>query len=116
MGETKGAMDVAEFGNVKNMVWQMSARPGRVSPRQLTEAVISALTEWNAAALDILSQQASRWIENPPAPHSLAAAVDQHRLLGALLQETERNLRMIRETSPCVELQTGTGTYESHWS
>jgi hypothetical protein len=107
---------MAERGSVKNMAWQTSGHPAAVNPQQLTEAVITALTQWNAAALDILSRQASSWIENPPASHSLAAAVDQHRLLGALLQETERNLRMFRETSPCAELRSGTGVYESHWS
>ena len=107
---------MAERGTVEKMVWQSATRPAPADVRQLTEAVIMALTEWNAAALDVLAQQASSWIENPPAAHSLAASVDQHRLLGALLEETERNLRLFRETSPCVEIRSKTGTYESRWS
>lgn len=101
---------------MENTIWQTSARPGSADVRRWAEAAIMALTEWNAAALDLLAQQASTWIENPPAAHALAASASQHRLLGALLQETERNLRLFRETSPCVEIQPKTGVYESRWS
>jgi hypothetical protein len=106
---------MAERGIVEQMVWQTPVHPVVADVRQLTEAAIMALTEWNAAALDALATQASNWIDNPPAAQSLAASVDQHRLLGALLQETERNLRIFREASPCVELQSKTGTYDSRW-
>ena len=107
---------MVEHGSTGNTALQAPARAATVNVRQLTEAVISALTEWNAAALELLSDQVSRWMENPPAPHLVAASVEQHRLLGALLQETERNLRTFRETSPCVEFQTRAGVYESRWS
>ncbi len=115
MWNQKGA-SMAECGSMESTVWQTSARPSPATVQQLAEAAIMALTEWNAAALDLLAQQASSWIENPPAVHALAASASQHRLLGALLQETERNLRIFRETSPCVEFQPKTGVYESRWS
>lgn len=107
---------MSEPESIENTACQSSGRPASINVRQLTEAVITALTGWNAAALELLSQQASAWIENPPATHLLAASADQHRLLGALLEETERNLRMFRETSPCAEFQSKTGTYQSRWS
>lgn len=109
---------MAKRGSMENLVWQGASRPAAapVNVRQVTEAVITALTEWNAAALDQLAQHASSWVENPPAASLLVAAADQYRLLGALLEETERNLRLFRETSPCVEFQRKTGTYESRWS
>ena len=107
---------MAECENAKSIAQETPVFPASANVRQLTEAVITALTEWNTVALEQLLKQASGWIENPPAPHLLAASADQHRLLGALLQETERNLRMFRETSPCMKFQAGTGTYESRWS
>lgn len=107
---------MAECENAENTAQETPVFPAPASVRHLTEAVITALTEWNAVALEHLLKQASVWIENPPAAHLLAASADQHRLLGALLQETERNLRMFRETSPCMEFQAGIGTYESRWS
>ncbi|MEO6829801.1 MAG: hypothetical protein ABI164_08305 [Acidobacteriaceae bacterium] len=106
---------MAKRENAEKMVWQTAEPPTAPDVRQLTEAVIMTLTEWNAAALDDLAQQASIWIDNPPATQSLAASAAQHRLLAALLQETERNLRMFRETSPCVDLQSKTGAYHSRW-
>jgi hypothetical protein len=107
---------MGERGNTEYGALQESGRPASVNVRQLTEAVITALTEWNATALELLSQQASSWIEEPPSPHLLAASVDQYRLLGVLLQETDRNLRIFKETSPCTEFQPGTGSYKSRWA
>lgn len=105
-----------ELRDEQTTVWHGSEQPVPSSVGELTEAVITALTEWNSAALDQLARQAAAWIENPPARSAVVAAQDQHRLLGALLQETERNLRMFRETSPCVEFLPWAGVYQSRWS
>lgn len=105
-----------ELAQERNAEWQSSEGSTPPTVVHLTEAVITALAEWNSAALEQLASQAARWIENPPSQHALAASAERHRLLGALLQETERNLRMFRETSPCVEFQPWAGVYQSRWS
>jgi|GEM_PF-6884526 len=100
---------MAKLGDVESVARHGSVYPAATDVRQFTDAAIMALTQWNAAALDLLARDTSGPAENFPAAQALAAAADQHRLLGALLQETERNLRIFRDTSRSTEFPSSTG-------
>ena len=100
---------MARLEDVESMARHGSARAMATSVRHCTDAAIITLTQWNAAALDLLAQQTSDWTAAAPAAQTFAAATEQYRLLGALLQETERNLRIFQDLSHGMEFPTRTG-------
>ncbi len=69
--------------------------------QQLIEDAVSALTALDAYALEKIRSE----IHGLPAAQlsagDIAAIEASHRLLGALLQETARNLRLFRAGSVC---------------
>lgn len=80
--------------------------------QQLIQQTIAALTVLDADALDRIKPE----IEALTAAQlstgdDLVTAMLAHRLLGRLLQETERNLRLFRITSSWVEQVAGAGSY-----
>jgi hypothetical protein len=79
--------------------------------QQLIEDAVAALTALDAYALEKIRSEIQVL---PPAPCSAAeiAAVEaSHRLLGALLQETARNLKLFRVSTVSGHQTSETGCY-----
>ena len=69
--------------------------------QQLIEDAVAALTALDAYALEkVRSEIQDVPIVQPSAVH-MASIEASHRLLGALLQETARNLKLFRASSIC---------------
>ena len=80
--------------------------------QRIVEETISALTVWDASALNRLCMEIEAIPTVELRSDDLAAAANAHRLLGALLHETERNLRLFRAISPCGAQSTSNiGSY-----
>jgi hypothetical protein len=79
--------------------------------QQLIEDAVSALTALDTYALEkIRSEIQGLPVARPSAP-DMAAIEASHRLLGALLQETARNLRLFRAGSGCGRQDSEAGYY-----
>lgn len=80
----------------------------------LIQETIAALTVLDADALARIGPEveALAAIELSP-DEDLVAALLAHRLLKKLLEETERNLRLFRVTSPCLEPAASAGVYRA---
>ncbi|MHB1793540.1 MAG: hypothetical protein ACYCPO_01110 [Acidobacteriaceae bacterium] len=97
---------------------QTSASPSRERGKeelarlqQLIEETVVALTALDAPALERIRSEVQGLTAVPLTSAELAAAVSSHRVLGALLRETERNLRLFR-VGPVSALQVSeTGCY-----
>jgi hypothetical protein len=80
--------------------------------RQMIQETIAALTALDADALARLQPEVEALATMQLSPdEDLVAAMLEHRLLGKLLQETQRNLRLFRITSPCVHPSAGMALY-----
>ncbi len=80
--------------------------------QQMIEETIAALTVLDADALARLQPEVEALAITQLSPdEDLVAAMLAHRILGKLLQETERNLRMFRITSPCAQPSAGMALY-----
>jgi hypothetical protein len=78
----------------------------------LIQETIAALTVLDADALARIQREVEALAAIQLSPdEDLVAAMLAHRLLGKLLRETERNLRLFRITSPWIEQATGAGFY-----
>ncbi len=90
----------------------MEGMKGMSQLQRLIQETIAALTMLDADALGRLQPEVEALATTRLAPdEDLVAAMLEHRLLGKLLEETERNLRLFRVTSPCVEQIAGAGLY-----
>lgn len=77
----------------------------------LIQETVAALTILDAGHLTRLRREIDALAAIGVSPdENLVAAMLANRLLGELLRETERNLRMFRATSPCIG-QLDTDTY-----
>ena len=85
--------------------------------KQLGEEAILALTQLDAGRLDQLLGELAVYQLHPPARAALLAALPGQQVLAALLQQTERNLRLIERSSPCGISQDATGVdvYPAAW-
>ena len=78
----------------------------------MIQETIAALTALDAEAIGRLQPELEALTSTGlSAGDDLVAAMLAHRVLGQLLQETERNLRLFRITSPCLEPPAATGLY-----
>lgn len=85
--------------------------------KRLVEEAIEALTALDAARLDALLGELATCPMHPPSREAAQEAIPAQRVLGALLRETERNLRLLRSTSLCgfAEDATGAAVYPAAW-
>ncbi len=85
--------------------------------KRLVDEAIEALTALDAAWLDRLLGELAIYQAQPLSRESVQAALPGYRVLGELLRETERNLSLLRRTSPCGFFQNATGTdvYPAAW-
>ena len=85
--------------------------------KRLVEEAIEALTALDAARLDALLGELATCPMQPPSREAAQEAIPAQRVLGALLRETERNLRLLRSTSLCgfAEDATGAAVYPAAW-
>lgn len=89
--------------------------------RRLVEETVGALAALDANVLDRLQSEieavaAAGLSADDLASDNLSTAAMANRLLGALLRETERNLRLFETTSPCYAKRApGMGCYASSW-
>lgn len=78
--------------------------------QQLIEDAVSALTALDAYALEKIRSELHGLPRVELSASDIAAIEASHRLLGALLQETARNLRLFRASSVCGQ-QDSEGCY-----
>lgn len=85
--------------------------------QHLVEEAILALTELDAGRLDRLLGELTLYQLHPPSPAEVHATLPGQKILGALLQETAQNLRLIERSSPCGISQSSIGTdvYPAAW-
>ncbi|HUZ05281.1 MAG TPA: hypothetical protein VMU62_07980 [Acidobacteriaceae bacterium] len=85
--------------------------------KHLVEEAIQALTELDGARLAQLLSELDVYQRKPPSRATCEAALPSHRVLQSLLQETERNLRLLQQTSPCGIFQNAIGAdvYPAAW-
>jgi hypothetical protein len=79
--------------------------------QQLIEDAVSALTALDAYALEKIRSEIQCLPETQLSAAEMARLEASHRLLGALLQETARNLRLFRATSLGGQQDCETGRY-----
>ena len=79
--------------------------------QQLIEDAVSALTALDAYALEKIRSEIHGLPIVQPSAADMAAVEASRRLLGALLQETARNLRLFRASSVCGQQDPGAGVY-----
>ncbi|MGH9617720.1 MAG: hypothetical protein ACRD28_13350 [Acidobacteriaceae bacterium] len=79
--------------------------------QRLIEDAVSALTALDAYALEQIRLETQGLGSVALSSTDSAALLDSHRLLGALLQETERNLKLFRATSISAQQACDTGCY-----
>lgn len=92
----------------------MQSRRGNYSLATLIQEAIAALAKLDAKALTRLQPEIEALEEVPfPPEEDLAAAMLVHQVLGKLLRETEKNLRMLRATSACCDPVPG--PYDPHF-
>ncbi|HVC91208.1 MAG TPA: hypothetical protein VND66_11375 [Acidobacteriaceae bacterium] len=83
-----------------------------MSPLQeIIEEAVSALTRLDGRALDRIRSEIQELKAIPPTAEDIAAITTSHRLLGALLQETERNLRLFQVNSVSGRQTSEAGCY-----
>ena len=85
--------------------------------KQLVEQAIAALTAMDAARLDALVGELAVYQAHPPTYAAAQDAVEGKHVLRVLLQETERNLRLLQRTSPCGSSAEaiGVAVYPAAW-
>lgn len=84
--------------------------------QRLVQETIRSLAAFDADALDRLRCEIEAVTSAEVPSSDLAAAAPANRLLGALLHETERNLKLFRATSSCgVEHATSASPYPPAW-
>ncbi|HEX4020045.1 MAG TPA: hypothetical protein VHX63_02780 [Acidobacteriaceae bacterium] len=85
--------------------------------KQLVQEAIQALTYLDAERLDKLLGELTIYQISPPSHAELREALPGQRVLGALLRETERNLRLLQRSSPCgtSRIAMGTEVYSAAW-
>lgn len=79
--------------------------------QQLIEDAVSALTALDAYALEKIRSEIKCLPVAQLSAGEIARLEASHRLLGALLQETARNLRLFRASSVCGHQDSETGCY-----
>jgi hypothetical protein len=79
--------------------------------RELMEEAVAALTALDASALEKIRSQAQSVAVVPLSSAETAMLLPVHRLFGALLQETERNLKLFRLSSHAAQQDSDTGCY-----
>ncbi len=79
--------------------------------QQLIEDAVSALTALDAYALEKIRSEIHGLPRKQLSASEIAAIEASHRLLGALLQETARNLRLFRAGSVCGQQDSEAGCY-----
>lgn len=79
--------------------------------QQLIEDAVAALTALDAYALEQIRSEIQGLPVVQLSSADSAAVESSHRLLGALLQETERNLRLFRGSSLSAQQTTAAGCY-----
>jgi hypothetical protein len=79
--------------------------------QQLMEDAVVALTALDAYTLERIQTEMQGLAGDPLASTEAAAILPLHRLLGALLQETERNLKLFRVISLSARQAEDTGCY-----
>jgi hypothetical protein len=79
--------------------------------QQLIEDAVSALTALDAYALEKIRSEIHGLPDVQLSAADIAAIEASHRLLGALLQETARNLRLFRASSACGQQDSKASYY-----
>lgn len=79
--------------------------------QQLIEDAVSALTALDGYALEKIRSEVHGLPEAQLSAADMAAIKASHRLLGALLQETARNLRLFRASSVYGQQDSEAGCY-----
>jgi hypothetical protein len=79
--------------------------------QQLIEDAVAALTALDAYALEKIRSQIQVLPPVQCSAAEIAAVESSHRLLGALLQETARNLKLFRASSVSSHQTSETGCY-----
>ncbi len=79
--------------------------------QQLIEDAVSALTALDAYALEKIRLEIHGLPETQLSAADITAIEASHRLLGALLQETARNLRLFRASSVYGQSDSEAGCY-----
>jgi hypothetical protein len=79
--------------------------------QQLMEDAVVALTALDAYTLERIQTEMQGLAAVPLSSADVAAVLPLHRLLGALLQETERNLKLFRVSSLSARQAEDTGCY-----
>jgi hypothetical protein len=81
--------------------------------QQLIEDAVTSLTALDAYALEQIRLEIQGLKVAETSAAEMAAVEASHRLLGALLQETARNLRLFRAGSACGQRISEAGCYAS---
>lgn len=81
--------------------------------QQRIEDAVTALTALDAQALERIRQEVQETAVVPLSSEEIAALIPACRLLGALLQQTERNLKLFRVASLVAQQASDTGCYAS---
>lgn len=79
--------------------------------QQIIEDAVTALTALDPQALERIRSEVQGMAAVPLSSAEIAALFPAYRLLGALLQETERNLKLFRVTSHFAQQASDTGCY-----
>ncbi|MGO8717928.1 MAG: hypothetical protein ACLQMO_01765 [Acidobacteriaceae bacterium] len=79
--------------------------------QQTMEDAVTALTALDARGLERIRSEVQGMAAVPLSSAEIAALLPTHRLLGALLQETERNLKLFRVASHSAQQASDTGCY-----
>jgi hypothetical protein len=79
--------------------------------QQLIEDAVSALTALDTYALEKIRSEIQRLPVAQLSAAEMARLEVSHRLLGALLQETSRNLRLFRASSVCAHQDSEASCY-----
>ena len=85
--------------------------------KQLVEQAIAALTAMDAVRLDALVGELAVYQAHPPTYVEAQNVLEGKHVLRVLLQETERNLRLLQRTSPCGNAAEaiGVAVYPAAW-
>jgi hypothetical protein len=79
--------------------------------QQMIEEAVVALTAFDSHALERIQAEMQGLVAAPLSSADAATVLPLHRLLGALLQETERNLKLFRINSLSARQPEDTGCY-----
>jgi len=79
--------------------------------QQLIDDAVTALTALDAPAMERIRPEVQSMAAVPLSPEEAAALIPAYRLLGALLQQSERNLKLFRAASGAVQQAQDTGCY-----